>query len=237
MKKLHLLYEDEWLAVAEKPAGIASEAKPGTENMLQHFAAYLATAYPGHKQLSAGLPHRLDKPVSGLLLLSKRPRVLKELSNATPGTWKKYYLAVLQGHYKGPAQLVHYTAKESGTLQARAQTQPWPGAKKAMLGMHILGTDPEHTYVFIDLLTGRYHQIRVQFAAQGFPLLGDTLYTPGIVPVPPACIALHACKLMFTHPVTKERMIFRSESIGRQDAKTHPALSKGMHFLSNSVYF
>jgi len=233
---LPVLYEDPWIAVVEKPAGIASEAGAGEASVLKWFGEYLARKYPAQKQLSAGLPHRLDKPVSGLLLLTKRRQPLKILGGYPPEHWKKYYLAVLNGDYTGPEHLVHYIEKRAGSLKALAHTKPNEQAKRAELRCHVLARSGNTTTVFIELLTGRYHQIRTQFAAAGFPVLGDTLYKedPG---VPPAVIALHACKLIFTHPVEQKQMIFHS-GYGQVTGFTgHPALVEAMQILSKSVYF
>lgn len=233
---LPIVYEDPWLAIVQKPAGMASEAGASGESVLKWFGEYLAKKYPGQKQLSAGLPHRLDKPVSGLLLLTKRRQPLKTLGDYTREHWKKYYLAVLAGTYTGPAHLVHYIEKQNGSLRALAHTQPVPGAKKAELRCHILASSGGTTTVFIELLTGRYHQIRAQFAAAGFPILGDTLYNGG-AEVPPAAIALHACKLIFMHPVEQKQMIFHSGYGPVTGFPEHPALSEAMQILSKSVYF
>lgn len=235
---LHIVYEDNWLALAEKPAGLASEAADGEDSMLQRFSRYLQQKYPAQKQLSAGLPHRLDKPVSGLLLLTKRRQVLKELGDYPRQYWKKYYLAVLSGSYKGPARLEHFLTKTPGSLRASAYTQAVAGARKAELRCHVLDRNAIQSTVFIELLTGRYHQIRAQFAAQGHPVLGDTLYTEGIANVPPPSIALHACKLIFRHPVHPfEYITFRSVHSPAKDFAMHPALSESMQILSNSMYF
>jgi|GEM_PF-540609 len=235
---LHIIYEDNWLALAEKPAGLASEATNGEDSMLLRFSNYLQQKYPAQKQLSAGLPHRLDKPVSGLLLLTKRRQVLKELGDYPRPYWKKYYLAVISGSYNGPVRLEHYLGKTPGSLRASVHTQATAGARKATLNCHVLERNTEQSTVFIELLTGRYHQIRAQFAAQGHPVLGDTLYMEGIPNVPPSCIALHACKLIFRHPVQPfGYKTFRSIHSPAKAFAIHPALSESMQILSNSMYF
>ena len=179
---LNIIYENEDFAVIDKEAGIVSE---GEENsVLNQFDHYLKTQYPNKKQLNAGLPHRLDKPVSGLIICTKKRQILKDWSGQVETPLTKIYWALVEGKYNGPKECIHYIGRLPNTLKAQVSDVKRDGFKLARMKILQLDTNDKHSLLEIELKTGRYHQIRSQLAFLGYPIVGDTLYAneEGTVP-------------------------------------------------------
>lgn len=230
----NILYEDEDIMVVFKPAGIATQtARIGQQDMVSELKNYLAGKgqHQGEKEPYLGLVHRLDQPVSGLLAFGKSKRGAAGLSRlVTEGKLQKYYYAVVLGRMKEEkGTLCDYLYKDSRTNQSVIVSEDFKGAKEAVLEYEQLSTLavfgdgresvkklPEVSLVRIRLLTGRHHQIRVQFANAGYPLLGDNKYGNDAsrdLSAKAGCksIALCAYRLDFDHPVTGKKMSFEKK--------------------------
>lgn len=197
-----ILYEDDCLIVVEKPAGMPSQPDPtGQESLL----SYLQAKYP-----FVGLVHRLDTPTGGVMVFAKDQSYVGKLAdiiNDKENT-QKIYLALIPAPPKEPEgvwedYLYHDKQKnKSFVVQPNAMGEVRRGAKHAKLSYSVVDTLPEGmTLVRVRLFTGRTHQIRVQFASRGLPLLGDGKYGSRST-VKQQGFALWAHRLSFPHPQT-----------------------------------
>lgn len=171
---IQIIYEDDYLAIIDKPAGLLSEG--GTDSVLAQFDTYLKSKYPFKKNWVAGLPHRLDKPVGGLMICTKKKSVLSELSGQVKSPWDKYYWAIVNGEYNGPKKCTHYHKKSDKQLQALISDVALKDFKKIEISVKVLEIKDGKSKLEIKLNTGKYHQIRAQLAHMGYPILGDSLY-------------------------------------------------------------
>ena len=198
------------MAVA-KPAGLATQAPPGLPSVEAWLRGRLA---PG---AYVGVPHRLDRAVSGVLLLATTPRAARKLSRQFERREiVKTYLALLSGPNIDAVDRAGETvwrdciAKIPDEPRARLATPDEPGARAAETRVRFLGRPaPGVLGVRLEPLTGRMHQLRVQAAARGLPIVGDTLY--GALPEPDSPaeprrrpIALHAWRITYADPDTGE---------------------------------
>ena len=209
------IYEDEEILVCEKPAGMATEsANIRAKDMVSEVKSYLKGGY-------VGLIHRLDQPVSGLLVFAKTPAAAACLSKQIQnGDMKKTYLATVEGKLektKEPVLLTDYLIKGAdGKATVVASQNSDRKAVFAKLRYEVRSYDPktDTTNLQIDLLTGRYHQIRAQLSHIGHPVLRDVRYgaKKPADPKGPAGIALCAFALSFHHPQTGEVLHFQIPS-------------------------
>lgn len=203
---LQVLYEDNHLIAINKPAGLAVQGdESGDRHLLDEVEEYLRLKYKKPGKAFVGLIHRLDRPVSGIVLLAKTSKGLSRMNeqfrNKEP---KKIYHAVthsLPDTENGT--LIHWLGKDSKTHRALTYAQQRPGTKNAVLHYQLLKRVGEKFLFEIQLETGRFHQIRAQLAKVGAPIVGDVKYGAS-KPLPDRSIALHAQCLDFTHPVTGE---------------------------------
>lgn len=204
----HILYEDNYLLVINKPCSLMVEPdRNGHPNLLQQVQKYIKKAAHPNKEVYVQHIHRLDRPVSGIVLFAKKKSILKELSEQfAQRTVKKFYQALTpKVSATGSGILQHWHIKDSKNKKAILYKEPKPDASAASLHFTTVTYDEKHTLWDIQLNTGKYHQIRAQLSFEGYPILGDQLYLSEEAYAPNA-IALHACRLEFIHPVTKEVM-------------------------------
>jgi 23S rRNA pseudouridine955/2504/2580 synthase/23S rRNA pseudouridine1911/1915/1917 synthase len=207
----HILFEDEYIIVLYKPCSLMVEPdRNGYPNLLQQVQRYLKTSMPVGTELYTQHIHRLDRPVSGIVLFAKQRAVLKNLSEQfAERRVKKYYQALT---INAPAELTgtleHWHRKEKKKAVLYNEEQPW--SEKAILNYNVKQFLNKFLWN-IELHTGKYHQIRAQLSATGCPIIGDTLYGSD-VPYRQDSIALHACKLIFFHPVTNEEIVIEKEN-------------------------
>lgn len=216
--KAKIIYEDKEILVCHKPAGLATQTgKVGQKDLVSELKNYLG----GNPYL--GLIHRLDQPVEGLLVFAKTAYAAKELSRQLTGNvLNKQYFAVVWGKgFLNETRLEDYLIKDNKTNMSRIAGETESGAKRAELWAKAIDFDGVHniSFVEINLLTGRHHQIRVQMANAGFPLLGDMKYgTEESVTkskeLGVESVALCATKLAFVHPKTKKKMEFQIKPEG-----------------------
>ncbi len=227
MKRERILYEDKDILVCRKPAGIATQtARVGQADMVSEMTGYLASRHSFAGQSPyLGVVHRLDQPVEGILVFAKNKAAAAALGRQAAGEeMEKEYLAVVCGENIPPrGELTDYLLKDGKTNTSRVVPPEVRNAKKARLEFEILKEEPQErenaaltclALVKIRLHSGRHHQIRVQMANAGMPLLGDHKYG-GEAALEASHrlgvreIALCASRLAFDHPGTGERMTFQ----------------------------
>ena len=175
---LNIIYEDKDILVCFKPAGVATQtASVSQQDMVSLIKKYLGKQ--GGKAPYVGIIHRLDQPVSGLLVFAKNPQAAAELSRQIQnGIANKHYIAFCEGGpEKKQGTLIHYIRKNSMTKLAEISSKEAQGEyKKAVLDYEVEKELEDASIIKVHLQTGRFHQIRAQFSFIGNPLLGDTKY-------------------------------------------------------------
>lgn len=210
----YILYEDKDIIVCHKPAGIAVQnARIGSMDMESALKNYLAQKNPGRMPY-LGIIHRLDQPVEGVLVFAKNQKAAAELSRQmAKGEMKKTYLAVTEGASKKETGTLEDWLKKDGRTNTSAVVKPGTkDAKKAILHYKVKAKKDGKTLLEIHLETGRHHQIRVQMAHAGMPLLGDRKYNSQEETKIP--LALCSAGLTLCHPVTKKKMEFTTTPSG-----------------------
>jgi len=202
----HVLYEDEYILVLHKPASLMVEPdRNGHPNLLQQVQRYIKSSLPSKDEVYVQHIHRLDRPVSGVILFAKQRLVLKNLSEQfAERKVKKYYQALTsQAPENRKGTLINWLRKEK--KKAMIYDSEIEYAEKVILDYEITDLADKRFLWNIELHTGKYHQIRAQLAHVGCPIIGDHLYG-SVLPYRTDAIALHAHQLIFSHPVTNEEM-------------------------------
>lgn len=221
MEKLTVLYEDNQIVVVIKPQNVPTmpdESKD--EDMLSMVKAYVKEKYNKEGEVFIGLVHRLDRPTGGIMVFARNSKSAKRLSEqfSTHDVEKVYY-AVTKGVVKIKTQkLVNFLKKDEKENIVKVVPMSEKGAKKAELVYNVLEDNGKESLLEVKILTGRSHQIRLQLANIGFPLVGDVKYgkEKGVT----SKLGLWAGKLAFNHPTTKERMVFMAcPDMGKQPWK------------------
>lgn len=209
---LTILYEDNHLLAVVKPAGLLAQGdRTGDPSVVDLAAAYLAARYGKPGKVYIGLLHRLDRPVSGVLLLARTSKAAARLSaQFRDGTVVKTYLAVVEP--APAADGAELTAWLGDRPDPRGRTPaaraPFPGAREARLGYRVRARAGGAALLEIAPITGRRHQIRAQLALDGCPILGDVKY--GARGPARRALALHAWRLAVRHPVGGEPLVFEA---------------------------
>ena len=214
MEELTILHEDNHIIVALKPQNVPScEDSSGDADMLSIIKDYIKVTYRKTGNVYLGLVHRLDRPTGGVMVFAKSSKAAARLSEQMRnGDFEKRYYAVLVGRPKEEkATLKNYMKKNAVNNMVYVCTPTETGAKYAELDYKVLEYNEEKglSLAEVRLHTGRSHQIRVQMNANGTPVYGDMRY--GGDKAKKGFLALWAYYLSFTHPVSKERMVFRIE--------------------------
>jgi 23S rRNA pseudouridine1911/1915/1917 synthase len=204
-----LLFEDTHLIVLSKPAGLLSQGeRTGDENLVDWLREYLGRNY-------VGLIHRLDRNTSGIMVVAKRSKSAQRLTDSLQkDEIRRTYLGWLLGELKNPVRWKHWLLKNEGTNTTQIVSAQKPGAKESILRATPVSSGKSGSYRLtlaeFTLETGRSHQIRVQAAFEGFPLLGDRKYG-GKIPQPDfPRVALHSHRIEFPHPMTREILKFEA---------------------------
>lgn len=202
--ELKVIYEDNHLLVVDKPPGLLVQGDRSGDLTLTEVAKdYLRVKYEKSGNVYLGLVHRLDRNVSGVVLLARTSKAASRLSAAfRDKKITKIYQAVVAGRPdpSGGDLKAFLGARADGRGVTRAAEEPFPGARESLLGFRTLETGRAFSLVEIRPVTGRRHQIRAQMALIGHPLLGDVKYGSGRG-LPGHRIALHAFALELDHPV------------------------------------
>ncbi len=207
---VNVLYEDNHLLVVIKPYGVPSQAdETGDDDMLSLCKAYIGCKYGKPGAVYLGLVHRLDRPTSGVMVFARTSKAAARLAaQMQNGVFEKTYLAVLTAMPpKSEGELWHYLVKDEKTHMARVYDTPTEGAKKAGLEYSVIAERDGLYLVRMKLYTGRFHQIRAQFAHVGASVYGDMKYGARGVKAP---LALFASRICLNHPTTGERLTFEA---------------------------
>jgi 23S rRNA pseudouridine1911/1915/1917 synthase len=211
---LQVLYEDNHLLAVSKPAGLPTQgAAAGKPSVVTQAKAYLKRKYHKSGNVYLGVVSRLDSPVSGAVILARTSKAAARLNEQFRGRHvEKIYWAIGEGRVEPPCgQLVDFLAKDErnkrmavvAKTQKRGKTVQAQG-QKASLSYRRLKVVLGNSLLEIALETGRKHQIRLQLAARGHPIIGDRKY--GSKQAFPRGIALHCHRLVIDHPVKKTRL-------------------------------
>ncbi len=210
MDELIILYEDNHIIVVLKPQNVPTcEDESKDKDMLTYIKEYIRDKYGKQGNVYLGLVHRLDRPTGGVMVFAKSSKAAARLSEQMKnGDFEKKYLAVLTDTPREErAVLKNYLKKNPINNMVYLATATTTGAKYAELDYKILETHKNLALAEVRLHTGRSHQIRVQMSSIGCPVFGDMRY--GGEKAVKGNLALWAYSLAFSHPVTKERLVFK----------------------------
>ena len=201
-----VVYEDNHIIVVNKTASeIVQADKTGDTPLSETVKQYLKEKYQKPGNVFLGVTHRLDRPVSGLVIFAKTSKALTRLNEMfRAGEVKKTYWAVVKNAPKeSEGELVHFLVRNEKQNKSYAYDKEVPNSKKAVLDYRLIGRSENYYLLEVDLKTGRHHQIRCQLAKMGCPIKGDLKYgSPRSNP--DGSICLHARRERFVHPVSKE---------------------------------
>lgn len=199
-----VLYEDNHVIIVSKKSGeIVQGDKTGDVPLLETVKQYVAERYNKPGNVFLGLVHRLDRPVSGVVLFARTSKALSRLSELfrTRALRKVYWAIVTQEPRQPEGTLTHWLIRDERTNKARAYDREVPGSKQAVLDYRVIGRSDRYWLLEVELHTGRHHQIRCQLSKMGCPIKGDLKYgAPRSNP--DGSISLHARLLEFEHPVS-----------------------------------
>lgn len=207
-----VLYEDNHLLVVAKPPGLAVMRGTRTQESVHRWAQeYLSRKYGKPGNVYVGIVHRLDKPVSGVVILARTSKAAKRLSEQfRSGSVEKVYWAVVEGIFPGRQGTLHdWLKKDCREGRVQVFEEPVSGARLAVLQYLRRGVAQGLTWLEIRPQTGRTHQLRAQLAHRGHPIYGDIKY--GSRHVFDHAIALHARSITIQHPVRREPVTFVAE--------------------------
>ena len=203
-----IVFEDNHLLIINKKAGqLVQGDKTGDASLLDLIKDFIKKRDQKPGNVFLGLVHRIDRPTSGLVIYAKTSKALTRLTQMVKNREiKKTYWAVVQKTMIPQSQrLVHYLQKNEKTNKATVFIKPTDNAKESILNYQIIKVLDNFQLLEIDLETGRHHQIRAQLSKIGAAIKGDLKYGAARSN-PDGGIHLHARKLEFTHPVTKENL-------------------------------
>ena len=201
-----VVYEDNHIIVVNKTASeIVQGDKTGDTPLSETVKEYIKVKYNKPGNVFLGVTHRLDRPVCGLVVFAKTGKALSRLNDMFRlGEVKKTYWAIVKERPKElEGELVHWMVRNEKQNKSYAYDKEKPNSKKAILRYKLIGHSQNYHLLEVDLQTGRHHQIRCQLAKMGCPIKGDLKYgSPRSNP--DGSICLHARRVTFVHPVSKE---------------------------------
>ena len=202
-----IIYEDNHLLVVEKTRNIlVQEDNTKDIDLLTQLKLYLKEKYNKPGNVYLGLVHRLDRPVGGVMIFAKTSKAAGRLSDMIrTHSFKKTYLTIVEGKVPNKGVFEDYLLK----LEKENKTVVDSNGKYSKLEYTLIRYVDGLSLVKVNLMTGRSHQIRVQFSSRGYPLWGDQKYNPNAKAGEQ--IALWAYEVEFNHPVTKEKEVFKCE--------------------------
>jgi 23S rRNA pseudouridine1911/1915/1917 synthase len=203
---LQILHEDNHLIVVNKRVGdIVQGDKTGDVPLSELVKEYIKHKYQKPGAVYLGVVHRLDRPTTGIVVFAKTSKALSRLNElfSSRQTQKTYWAVVKNNPPQEQDSLQHFISRNEKNNTSKAHSKEAPNSKLALLDYQIIQKLNAYYALEINLHTGRHHQIRAQLAAIGCPIKGDLKYGFDRSN-PDGGIHLHARKLIFTHPVTKE---------------------------------
>lgn len=208
LDKDKILYEDNHLIIVNKAVGeLVQGDETGDRTLAGDVKEYLKTTYDKKGNVYLGIPHRLDRPTSGIVVYAKTEKALIRLNDMFRGSGvKKTYWAIVDNKpLRNEATLVHYIVRDTKLNKSVAYPREVKGSKLAKLSYTLLASSDRYHLLEIQLHTGRHHQIRAQLKAIGLHIKGDLKYGAERSN-PDGGISLHARKITFIHPVKKEEI-------------------------------
>ncbi|MFC2605330.1 MAG: RluA family pseudouridine synthase [Bacteroidota bacterium] len=209
---MHILYEDNHIiAVNKSSSEIVQGDKTGDKPLVESVKEYLKERYQKKGNVFCGVVHRLDRPVSGVVIFAKTSKALARLNEilALRQITKKYWAIVSSPPQEPQGTLRHFLVRNERQNKSYAYSKAVPQSKEAVLHYKTLGKSDRYTLLEVDLETGRHHQIRCQLAAMGCIIKGDLKYG-----APRSNrgggISLHARSVEFVHPVKQERIVIEA---------------------------
>lgn len=205
---MKVIYEDNHIIVVNKTSSeIVQGDKTGDTPLSETVKQYIKEKYNKPGEVFLGVVHRLDRPVSGLVMFARTSKALTRLNEMFKNgeIQKTYWALVKVCPVEKEVDLVHYLVRNEKQNKSYAYDEPVENSKKAILHYKLAGRSENYYLLEIDLKTGRHHQIRCQLAKIGSPIKGDLKY--GFPRSnPDGSISLHARKISFIHPVSKKRI-------------------------------
>lgn len=209
INNLNIIYEDNHIIVLEKPVNIPSQGdKTGDLDLLTMVKDYLKKKYNKPGNVYLGLVHRLDRPTGGLMVFAKTSKAASRLSEEIrQGRMEKKYRAIVKGNIDDGSEMVDYLRKNTKLNKSFVTNNKDSNGKFAKLEYKKIRYIKENNTSIVDikLLTGRHHQIRVQFSSRGHPIYADSKYDK---PYKNQNLKLYAYYLSFKHPVRDEVLKF-----------------------------
>ena len=210
---LNIIYEDNHLIVLNKKCGeLVQGDYTRDETLADKTKAYLKKKYNKPANVFLGIPHRLDRPTSGIIVYTRTGKALKRVVEIfrERNVQKKYWAVCKNVPENKYMNLIDYLYKNKEQNKSYVTDKNHKGAKRAELNLKLIGKYKGYSLLEIELLTGRHHQIRVQLSHRKLFIKGDLKYGHP-TPNPDAGIHLHAAHTEFIHPVSKEKVIFDAE--------------------------
>ena len=205
---MQTLYEDNHIIIVSKRAGeIVQGDKTGDTPLSETVKSYIKEKYQKPGEVFLGVVHRLDRPVSGIVLFARTSKALTRLSEMfrTRAVRKTYWAIVANQPPQDEGTLTHWLTRNPKNNTAKAYDREVPNSKQAILDYRVIAKSDRYWLLEIDLHTGRHHQIRCQLAKIGCPIKGDLKYgAPRSNP--DGSISLHARHLQLEHPVSHQQI-------------------------------
>ena len=203
---MQVVYEDNHIIIVNKDSGeIVQADKTGDSPLSERVRQYIKEKYAKPGNVFLGVAHRLDRPVSGLVVFARTSKALTRLNDMfRKGDIHKTYWAIVEGTPpEEEGEIVHYLTRNERQNKSYAHLAPVEGARLARLSYRVIGRGERYTLLSIALLTGRHHQIRCQLAAIGCPIKGDLKYGARRSNAD-GSISLVARRVEFVHPVSHQ---------------------------------
>ena len=203
---MKVLYEDNHIIVINKASGeIVQGDKTGDKSLCDTMKAYIKEKYAKPGNVFIGLPHRLDRPVSGIVVFAKTSKALERLNRMfSEGSVKKIYWALTNGiPNPAEAELESWILRNEKMNKSFSYPKEVKGSKRAILHYRLAAASQNYNLIEVELKTGRHHQIRCQLSSIGCPIKGDLKYGAQRSN-PDGSISLHARYIEFVHPVSKQ---------------------------------
>ncbi len=200
------LYEDNHIIIVNKESGeIVQGDKTGDTPLSELVKAYIKEKYAKPGNVFLGVVHRLDRPVSGIVIFARTSKALPRLNEMfrTGDVHKTYWAITKNSPAEDSGTLTHWLVRNEKQNKSFAYNREVPNSKKAILEYRVIGRTDNYNLLEVNLMTGRHHQIRCQLAAMGCPIKGDLKYGAKRSN-PDGSISLMARKVEFVHPVSKE---------------------------------
>ena len=205
---MQVIYEDNHIIIVSKRSGeIVQGDKTGDEPLGESVKRYIKEAYAKPGNVFLGVVHRLDRPVSGLVMFARTSKALPRLNKMFAGSdvHKTYWAIVKDMPPKTEGTLIHWLVRNEKQNKSYAYDKEVPNSKRAELDYKVIGKSDNYYLLEVNLKTGRHHQIRCQLAKMGCPIKGDLKYGAKRSN-PDGSICLHSRRMEFIHPVSQKQI-------------------------------